>query len=235
MATDRFMQPTTTAETLDCSAGEDAIRERIQACGVGKAGAEPSCSFRIIRAEKLNFLLMRLTGMAKIALDGPLGDFAFAMLDGPEVRITGDTGNALGEGMTGGSLRVNGNAGHAMGLALRGGTLALYGNTGNDCGRHMDGGEIFVRGNAGSCVGAGAISGAIMIAGDAGPGLGDEMLDAVIYVRGTVKSLGRGIVESPIGQKDRLRLGLLMVNAGIRGDAKDFRRYVCWRSLKNSG
>ena len=215
-----------TVVTLDWSAGESVVREEIERHETSNHANEPDCSYRIIGAVREDYLLMRLHGLARVWLDTLLGDFAFALLNGPEVRVTGDAGNALGEGMIAGSLRVNGNSGHALGLSMRGGTLALYGHTGNDCGRFMDGGEIFVRGNAGWGVGAGAISGAIMVAGDAGPGLGDQMLDASIYVRGTVKSLGRGVVESPVNQKDRLRLGLLMINAGIRGEARDFRRYV---------
>jgi hypothetical protein len=63
------------------------------------------------------------------------------------------------------------------------------------------------------------------------------MLEAVIYVRGAVASLGRGIVELSISAKDRLRLGMLMINAGIKGEAKDFRRYVARKShhFQNAG
>ncbi len=223
----------TTAETLDWSAGVTAVRSRLESIVLAQDDDEPAALFRLVGVEKQHSLLQGLRGGARLLLDGPLGDYAFAMLEGPDIRITGDVGTGVGEGMSGGSLRVNGNCGDAAGYAMHGGTLAVYGHAGHDTGRFMDGGEIFIRGHAASCAGAGALSGALMIAGDAGPGLGDQMQDAVIYVRGSVASLGRGVVESPINAKDRLRLGLLMMNAGIRGEAKDFRRYVSQYSQQN--
>ncbi len=220
------MLPPSSAESLDWTAGEAAVRARLESICVDELQKDNAPCFRILGLQRETNLLMRLQGSARIWIEGPLGDYAFAMLDGPEVRLSGEMGLGLGEGMVSGSIRVNGNCGDAVGLAMHGGTIAVYGHAGNDCARAMDGGEVFVRGHVGRNAGACALSGALMIAGDAGPGLGDQMQDAVIYVRGSVSSLGRGVVESPISPKDRLRLGLLMINAGIRGEAKDFRRYI---------
>ena len=87
-----------TVVTLDWSAGESVVREEIERHETGSHANEPDCSYRIIGAVREDYLLMRLHGLARVWLDTLLGDFAFALLNGPEVRVTGDAGNALGDG-----------------------------------------------------------------------------------------------------------------------------------------
>ena len=47
-----------------------------------------------------------------------------------------------------------------------------------------------------------------------------------VFLRGKAKGLATGVVEAPLRKREELRLGLLLISAGIRGDAKDFRRIV---------
>ena len=96
----------------------------------------------------------------------------------------------------------------------------------------MRGGELFVRGNVGPGAAAGSLWGTIVIGGDAEEGLGDSMRGSTIFLKGKVAALGRGVREAPLREREKLRLGLLLINAGIRGEAKDFRRIVSDVTLK---
>ncbi|MEM9643841.1 MAG: tributyrin esterase [Planctomycetota bacterium] len=170
--------------------------------------------------------LMRIDHPLRIEANGPLGDYAFAHHAQATVIMNGDAGAGLGEGMQSGILRVRGNAGVGAGTGMKGGTLAVYGHAGHRCGAAMRGGEIFVRGDVGEHAGIGALNGTIVIGGNAGPFLGNATSDVTIFIRGEAASLVDGVTESPLRKREELRLGLLLINASIRGDASEFRRIV---------
>lgn len=170
--------------------------------------------------------LMRLDHPVRLLAEGPLGDYAFAFNSQADVRLTGSVGHGVGEGMNGGAVRIRGDAGAGAGAAMTGGTLAIYGSAGPRCGAGMRGGGIFVRGDVGDEAGVGALSGMIVIGGNSGDNLGDAMSNVTIFIRGDSSSLSPGVVEAPLRKREQLRLGLLLINASIRGDAKEFRRIV---------
>lgn len=171
-------------------------------------------------------MLMGLDRALKINVRGDLGDYAMAFNDEANIRVAGSVGTGLCESMVSGNVRIHGNAGAGVGVGMTGGTVAVYGNAGDGCAAALRGGEIFVRGNVGNNAATGALHGTLVVGGDAGNNLGESMMDAVIYIRGSIESLGHGVAEAPLTEKDRMRLGLLLINAGIRGAAKDFRRVV---------
>lgn len=171
-------------------------------------------------------VLMRLNHPVRIHLEGPLGHYAFAFNAQSDIRTTGNVGDGVGEGMVSGAVRVRGDAGIGAGASMTGGTLAIYGSAGDRCGAGMRGGGIFVRGSVGDETAVGALGGMLVIGGDAGENLGDAMSNVTIFLRGTAKSLADGVAEAPLRKREQLRLGLLLINASIRGDAKDFRRIV---------
>ena len=90
----------------------------------------------------------------------------------------------------------------------------------------MRGGGNFVRGEVGDAAGVGALGGMIVIGGDAGHYLGVAMSNATVFIRGAATSLAAGVTDAPLRKREQLRLGLLLINASIRGDAKEFRRIV---------
>lgn len=171
-------------------------------------------------------VLMRLDHPIRIKMEGPLGDYAFAFNKQADIRMTGAVGNGVAEGMISGAVRVRGDAGVGAGAAMTGGTLAIYGNAGNRCGAAMRGGGVFVRGDVGDEAGVGALGGMIVIGGDAGHNLGDAMSNATVFIRGAAASFAAGVTDAPLRKREQLRLGLLLINASIRGDAKEFRRIV---------
>ena len=170
--------------------------------------------------------MMRLNHPVRVQLEGDLGDYAFARNCEADVRLTGSVGHGVGEGMSSGTVRVRGSAGLGAGATMSGGTLAIYGSAGDRCGAGIRGGGIFVRGDVGNHTGVGALGGMLVIGGDAGENLGDASSSVTIFVRGSVKSLARGVTEAPLRKREQLRLGLLLIIASIRGDAKEYRRIV---------
>lgn len=192
----------------------------------------PRPSFHITGAVGREHVLMGLDIPLDLVVDGPLGDYAFALNRQAKIRVEGSVGDGVAEGMSSGAIRIRGDAGVGAGTAIRGGTLAIYGGAAANCGAALQGGELFVRGNVGPGAAAGAVGGTIVIGGDAAEGLGDAMQGPTIFVRGKIASLGRGVCETPLRERERLRLGLLLINAGIRGDAKDFRRIVSQLALQ---
>ena len=184
----------------------------------------PLIELKGVRGE--HHLLMGLDLPCRINVRGKLGDYAMAFNRQAQVRTTGSAGDGLGESMVSGAIRVHGDAGVGVGVGMTGGTLAVYGNAGDGCAAALRGGEVFVRGNVGHNAAHAALHGTLVIGGDAGNNLGEAMMDAMIFIRGSVGSLGHGVAELPLIPKDRVRLGILLINAGIRGDAKDFRRIV---------
>lgn len=93
-------------------------------------------------------------------------------------------------------------------------------------------GELFVRGDVGDDAGVAMQGGTLVVAGNAGERLGDHRGLGTIYLRGTAASLADLMVEVPLKKRDELRLGMLLINASIRGAAKEFRRVIperVWR------
>ena len=203
----------------------EQLREAIHAVPVSDNDEELT-QVKIAGADGQHSALMRLEHSLRIVVDGPLGDYAFAFNGGSDARITGSVGHGVGDGMSSGAIRIRGDAGHGAGAAMTGGTLAIYGSSGHRCGAGMRGGGIFVRGNVGDETAIGALGGMIVIGGDAGQRLGDAMNNVTVFIRGKAKSLAEGVTEAPLRKREQLRLGLLLINASIRGDATDFRRIV---------
>jgi formylmethanofuran dehydrogenase subunit C len=189
-------------------------------------GEENFPRVEVLGAAGQHAALMRIDHPVRLRVRGSLGDYAFALNARAIVKLYGDCGHGLGEGMSGGSVRVRGDAGHGAGTAMTGGTLGVYGSAGDRAGGFMRGGGLFVRGDVGNDVGIGAIAGTIVIGGDAGENLGDPLSNVAVFIRGQAASLADGVTETTLRKKQEVQLGLLLISAGIRGDAKDFRRIV---------
>ena len=217
--------PSAATELSMVSMSAAQLREAIHAVHAAQNDEELTL-VNVVGASGQHSALMRIEHAVRISVDGPLGDYAFAFNAGPDVRITGAVGHGVGDGMSSGVLRVRGDAGHGAGAAMTGGTLAIYGSAGHRCGAGMRGGGIFVRGDVGDEAGVGALGGMIVIGGDAGERLGDAMSNVNIFIRGKAKSLAEGVTEAPLRKREQLRLGLMLINASIRGEATDFRRIV---------
>ena len=74
------------------------------------------------------FLGYRLPRGRRLCLEGDVGEFVGALLEGGEVLVTGNAGNYTGIGMKAGVVRINYSAGKYTGEGMRGGTLHISGH-----------------------------------------------------------------------------------------------------------
>ena len=161
----------------------------------------------------------------KILVHGAVGDYAFALNDGGECEVVGDVGAACGHSMLSGSILVRGHAGPALGAFAAGGFIALHWAAEARCGMCVAGAEIVIRSDVGPQAGWAMKSGTLVIGADAKAGLGEGMTGGTIYIRGKADSPASHLREMRMKDADSLRLGLLLVRAGIKADPKDFRIY----------
>jgi methylamine---glutamate N-methyltransferase subunit B len=197
----------------------------------GPEGANPPL-IQIDGAHGQANALMAIQSPVRLHVTGPLGDYALSYCNRCDVRVDGGGGHGVAECLYGGSIRFRGDVGHGAGVGMSAGTLAVYGSAGDRLGAAMRGGEVFARGDVGCDAGVGMQDGTIVIGGDAGHGLGEPRGWGVIFLRGQAESLADGMVEVPLRKRDELRLGMLLINASIRGMAKEFRRVIpesIWR------
>jgi glutamate synthase domain-containing protein 3 len=76
-----------------------------------------------------------------------------------------------------------------------------------------------------------AQAGHLVICGNAGASLGDSLYEAVIYVRGTIHSLGADAREEPMTEADQVKLTQLLDRAGINYSSREFKRVASARTL----
>ena len=76
-----------------------------------------------------------------------------------------------------------------------------------------------------------AQAGRMLICGDAGDALGDSLYEAVIYVRGTIRSLGADAQIEPLTEADIAAIRELLDAAGLDHDTRSFKRVASARTL----
>jgi glutamate synthase domain-containing protein 3 len=76
-----------------------------------------------------------------------------------------------------------------------------------------------------------AQAGRMVVCGNAGDALGDSLYEAVIYVRGTIASLGADAQLEPMTDSDLATVRELLAAAGLSHDPAQFRRVASARSL----
>jgi glutamate synthase domain-containing protein 3 len=166
-----------------------------------------------------------------VEIRGHAGYYAAGMNQLAQVTIAGNAGPGVAENMMSGRVHVKGFASVGAGASAHGGLLVVEGDAGLRCGISLKGGDIVVGGSVGSFSAFMAQAGRIVICGDAGHALGDSLYEAVIYIRGTVRSLGADAEFQPMGEADFAAVRTLLEAAGIEGDPAEFKRIGSARKL----
>jgi glutamate synthase domain-containing protein 3 len=109
----------------------------------------------------------------------------------------------------------------------------IEGDASARCGISMKGVDIVVGGSVGHMSAFMAQSGNLVVCGDAGGSLGDSIYEAKLYIQGKVESLGADCIEKKMTPEHVAKLERLLARAGIKADAKRFRRYGSARKLYN--
>jgi methylamine---glutamate N-methyltransferase subunit B len=170
------------------------------------------------------FLGAGLRDIPSLTVMGAAGSYAFCGIDNCQCTLDGDAGDYFGHSMASGQLVCKGAVGHGAGAMARGGLLAVYGSSGDRAAASLRGADIIVRGNAGDFAGKGMLQGTLIIGGSAGDGLGKGMRGGVIFLRGDASGISSDIEEHRLREPDRLKIGLLLLKAGIKSSGgKEFR------------
>lgn len=167
----------------------------------------------------------------EVEVDGHAGYYAGGMNKAASITVTGSAGTGVAENMMSGRVHVKGFASNGAGASMHGGLLVIDGDAGLRCGISLKGGDIVVGGSVGSFSAFMAQAGRMVICGDAGDALGDSLYEAVLYVKGTIKSLGADARIEAMAEADYHAVKALLDAAGMNHDPKDFKRVASARSL----
>ena len=167
----------------------------------------------------------------EVEVHGHAGYYAGGMNKTGTVTIFGSAGTGVAENMMSGRVHVKGFASNGAGASMHGGLLVIDGDAGLRCGISLKGGDIVVGGSVGSFSAFMAQAGRMVICGAAGDALGDSLYEAVLYVRGSIKSLGADAQIEPMSEADLATVKSLLDAAGMQHDPKDFKRVASARSL----
>ena len=167
-----------------------------------------------------------------VTVNGHVGFYCAGMNKEASVTIQGHAGVGLAENMMSGVVRVKGNASQSAGATAHGGLLVIEGDASSRCGISMKGIDIVVGGSVGHMSGFMAQLGHMVICGDAGEALGDSIYEAVLYVAGSIESLGADCIEKEMTPEHLATLITLLNRAGMDDkDPDQFRRYGSARKL----
>jgi len=161
-------------------------------------------------------LAVGITPSVSITVDGNAGYFLGGLCGakdgrGPDIDVNGFVGWSVGENLMGGTIRVRGSASQSAGASARGGRIFIEGDASLRAGISLKGGTIAIAGDAGAMTGFMGQAGTILIGGNAGHALGDSLYEAVIYVQGSIASLGADADSSGEAPKSRPALATYAV------------------------
>jgi methylamine---glutamate N-methyltransferase subunit B len=175
-----------------------------------------------------------LTNRISIDINGNSGYFIGGLCDGPAITVHGFVGWSVGENLMNGSVRVLGNASECAGASAHGGTITIHGDASSRAGISLKGGNVLVAGDVGHMSGFMAQAGLMLVGGDAGHALGDSLYETVIYVAGSISSLGSDAQIEDLTDEDVLTVKRLVGEAGFDHiDPQNVTRVASARHLYN--
>jgi methylamine---glutamate N-methyltransferase subunit B len=200
-------------EPLNCDElGTRAVNTVLRALPVGGTA-------HLVQPRGRHNLAVGLPSAVSITVDGNAGYFLGGLCGGeeggPDIEVNGFVGWSVGENLMGGSIRVKGSASQSAGSSARGGRIVIEGNASLRAGISLKGATLAIGGDAGAMTGFMAQAGTILIGGDAGHGLGDSLYEAVIYVAGSIASLGADAEVQDMTDEDVLTVKQLIEECGF--------------------
>lgn len=194
-------------------------------------GASEAAKVTVLNPDGAHNIAAGLDCPVEVEIVGHAGYYAGGMNKSASVTITGSAGTGVAENMMSGRVHVKGFASNGAGASAHGGLLVIDGDAGLRCGISLKGGDIVVGGSVGSFSAFMAQAGRMVICGDAGDALGDSLYEAVLYVKGSIKSLGADAQIEEMGAADCAAVAELLDQAGLAHDPKSFKRVASKRSL----
>lgn len=201
-------------ESLNCEAlGTRGVNQRLRSLPNGERAL-------LLHPRGRHNLAVGLSSEISIDIEGNAGYFLGGLGGnhdgtGPEIVVNGFVGWSVGENLMGGSIRVRGSASQSAGSSARGGTIVIEGDASLRAGISLKGATLAIAGDAGAMSGFMAQSGRILIGGSAGHGLGDSLYEAIIYVAGSIASLGSDAVIEEMTDDNLLTVKELVQETGF--------------------
>lgn len=189
--------------------------------------------WRVLNPRGRHAIAAGLNAPLEVTIEGHVGYYCGGMNKEARILVTGNAGSGVGENLMSGQIRVKGSASQYAGASGHGGLLVIEGDAAARCGISMKGVDIVVGGSVGHMSAFMAQAGSLVVCGDAGHHLGDSIYEAQLYVRGEVESLGADCIEKELRPEHVERLERLLGEAGVKAQAKEFRRYGSARQLYN--
>jgi glutamate synthase domain-containing protein 3 len=179
-------------------------------------------------------LAVGLTERLDIVIDGHAGYFTGGLSAGPDITVNGFVGWSVGENLMTGTIRVLGGASECAAASSHGGTVIIHGSASSRAGISLKGGTVVVGGDVGHMSGFMAQAGTMLIGGDAGHALGDSLYEAVIYVAGSISSLGSDARLEDLTESDVATVRGLVDLAGFdHVSPEDVKRVASAKQLYN--
>jgi glutamate synthase domain-containing protein 3 len=217
-------------ETLSFDLAQESLRSVNQRLH-GPADTLTGRRVEIHNPDGAHNIAVGLNAPVEVTIHGHAGYYAAGMNQQAHVRIEGSASTGVAENMMSGRVHVAGFASNGAGASAHGGLLVIEGDAGLRCGISLKGGDIVVGGSVGSFSAFMAQAGRMVICGNAGQALGDSLYEAVLYVRGTIASLGADAQIEPMTASDVQVVGDLLRQAGLPHDPKTFKRVASARTL----
>lgn len=185
----------------------------------------------ILNPDGAHNLAVGLDAPIELEIMGHAGYYAASMNQQATVAIAGNVGTGVAENMMSGRVHVKGFASVSAGASAHGGLLVIDGDASLRCGISLKGADIVVGGSVGSFSAFMAQAGRMVICGNAGEAVGDSLYEAVLYVRGSIKSLGADAQLEPMSEVDYQAVAALLEQAGFVHNPQDFKRVASARQL----
>lgn len=215
-------------QTIDLAqTGLRSLNESLQA----QTATTNETAWQVLNPKGAHAIACGLDAPIEVTVKGSTGYYCAGMNKQATIQIDGSAGPGVAENMMSGTVVIEGDASQYAGATGHGGLLVIKGNASSRCGISMKGIDIVVHGNVGHMSAFMAQSGTLVVCGDAGEALGDSLYEALIFVRGSVKSLGADCVEKEMQPEHIALLQDLLDRAGCDAKPEEFRRYGSARKL----
>lgn len=190
-------------------------------------------NWEIINPKGSHAIAVGLDAPIEVTVKGSTGYYCGGMNKQATINIKGSAGPGVAENMMSGTVVIDGDASQYAGATGQGGLLVIKGNASSRCGISMKGIDIVVHGNIGHMSAFMAQSGNLVVLGDAGDALGDSLYEALLFVRGSVKSLGADCIQKEMRPEHLEILADLLERSGADAKPEEFTRYGSARQLYN--
>ncbi len=214
------MDRSTSTRTVAAPVTLDCDRMTVREVNDALQGLPERSAATVLQPRGRHNLAVGLAQAIAVTLNGNAGYFVGGLGgardgSGPDIVVNGFVGWSVGENLMGGTIRVRGSASQSAGSSARGGRIFVEGHASLRAGISLKGGTVAIAGNAGAMTGFMAQAGTILIGGNAGHALGDSLYEAVIYVQGTIASLGADAVVEEMTDDDLLAVQRLVDESGF--------------------